>query len=306
MVHKRKPSFEFRNQISPRYIEPIFLQLEYDRWYSNQQLITLLRSGGYEIEGKAIVRSNVLAWSQVGLGDKRKINGSAQNVFRLSRLGNQFIDLYSTNSSLFYDLMHFLFYSTYQRSGDIQKVQFWLYSRVCDTLWQEAPSITNGSLLTNHLQVESHAAFPEYTPSFSDRAVHGIFPWLQALTPPFLSKRNTIQRYSTRRQYCTPQLFHLATDLIYTTKEGLQYGTSLSVTEQLIEDICKVCLLDTTSFWEMADLTILSVNGFEIRRGQWGTSISLEGPPTWITLPDYSLGKVEGDTYDDIEVESET
>ena len=306
MVHKRKPSFEFRNQISPRYIEPIFLQLEYDRWYSNQQLIRLLRSGGNEVEGNHIVRSNVLAWSHIGLGERKKTNGNVQNIFRLSALGKQFIDFYSTNAGLFYDLMHFLFYSTYQRSGDIQKVRFWLYSRVCDTLWQDAPSSINGPLLTNRLQVESHADFPEYSPSFSDRAIHGIGSWLQVLTPPFLLKPNINQLYSTRRKYCTPQLFHLATDLIYTTKEGLQYGTSLSVTEQLIEDICKVCLLDTASFWEMADLTILAVNGFEIRRGQWGTSISLEGPPTWITLPDYSHEKVEGDTQDDIEAESET
>ncbi len=43
----------------------------------------------------------------------------------------------------------------------------------------------------------------------------------------------------------------------------------------------------------MADLTQMTISGFELRRGQWGTSIALEGPPTWITLPDFSNEKAQ-------------
>ncbi len=108
------------------------------------------------------------------------------------------------------------------------------------------------------------------------------------LVPPFLSRQGTKQLTSVRRSFCTPQLFYLATDLVYTTVEGLQYGVSLSINERHIEAICQACLLDTDHFWHMADLTQMTINGYELRRGQWGTSVALAGPPTWITLPDFS------------------
>jgi hypothetical protein len=236
----------------------------------------------------------MLTWSLVGLGkiEKRGTGYFKKNIFWLTELGKQLVDTYSTNSELFYDLIHFIFYSTYRRSGDIRRGRFWLYASVCDRLWQEAPAPTDKSALTNRLQIEVRAAFPAYEPSFSEQAVGGVFSWLQTLVPPFLSKQGT-QLFSARRSYCTPQLFHLATTLIYTTVEGLQYGASLAVNERHIEAICKACLLHTEHFWNMADLTRMTVNGYEMRRGQWGTSIALEGPPAWITLPDFSNEKAQ-------------
>ena len=289
MTQKSNPSFQFHNQVSPKYLEPLLLQLQYNQGYSTAQFTGLLRSNGLDVKGNDIALHNMLTWSLVGLGkiEKRGTGYFKKNIFWLTELGKQLVDAYSTNSELFYDLIHFIFYSTYRRSGDIRRGRFWLYASVCDRLWQEAPAPTDKSALTNRLQIEIRAAFPGYDPSFSEISVGGVFYWLQTLVPPFLSKQGT-QLFSARRSYCTPQLFHLATALIYTTVEGLQYGASLAINEQHIEAICKACLLDTEHFWNMADLTQMTVNGYEMRRGQWGTSIALEGPPAWITLPDFS------------------
>ncbi len=298
MTEKSNPSFQFNNEVSPKYLEPLLLQLQYNQWYSTAQFIAILRSSGLDVKGNGIASCNMLTWSLVGLGqvEKRGTHYIKKNVFRLTELGKQLVDTYSTNSELFYDLIHFLFYSTYRRSMDVRRGRFWLYASVCDRLWQEAPAPTDTSALTNRLQIESHTAFPDYSPSFSEKSVGGVFAWLQTLIPPFLSRQGTkSQLYSTRRSHCTPQLFHLATDLIYTTMEGLQYGASLAIDERHIEAICKACLLDAEHFWNMADLTQMTINGFEIRQGQWGTSIALEGPPIWITLPDFSHEKAQED-----------
>lgn len=299
MPQKSHPSFEFHNHVSPRYVEPLLLQLQHDQWYSTAQFIGFLHSSGLDVDGSGIASCNMLTWSLIGLGqiEKQGTRGIKKNLFQLTELGKQLIDTYSTNTGLFYDVIHFFFYSTYHRSGDIRRGRFWLYANVCDRLWQEASAPTDTSALTNRLQVEIRAAFPGYDPSFSEQSVAGIFPWLQTLVPPFLSKQGTkSQWHSTRRGYCTPQLFHLATDLIYTTVEGLQYGASLAVNERHIEAICKACLLDPEHFWDMTDLTQMTISGYEIRRGQWGTSIALEGPPTWITLPDFSNEKAQRDS----------
>jgi len=43
----------------------------------------------------------------------------------------------------------------------------------------------------------------------------------------------------------------------------------------------------------MVDLAKMSIRGYDIRKGQWGTSIALEGPPAWIDLPDFA-GEAQG------------
>ncbi len=295
MRQTSNPTFLFPNVVSPRYIEPLLLHLQPDQGYITAQFISLLRASGLDVKGNGIAHCNMQTWSLAGLGQIEKCGTSQvkKNIFRLTELGKQLIDTYSTNSELFYDLMHFLFYSTYRRSGDVRKGSFWLYASVCDALWQTAPAPTDNSSLTNRLQIDSRVAFPDHDPSFSQVSVAGICSWLQTLVPPFLSKQGAKkQLYSARRSHCTPQLFHLATELVYITGEGLQYGSSLAINERHVEAICKACLLDTEHFWRMADLTQMSISGYELRRGQWGTSIALTGPPGWITLPDFSHEKV--------------
>jgi hypothetical protein len=296
MVRNDDPSFEFSNEVSPRYIEPLLIQLHYGQGYSTAQFIDLLHMNGLAIKGNGIASNNMLIWSLIGLGEieKRGTQYIKKNMFRLTELGKQLVDTYSTNTELFYDLIHFLFYSTYRRSRDVRRGRFWLYASVSDGLWQAAPALIDKSALTNRLQVDSRIVFPHYVPTFSEQSVGGIFSWLQTLVPPFLSKQGTKgQLYSKRRSYCTPQLFHLATDLVYTSVENMQYGVSLAINERHIEAICKMCLLDVEQFWKMADLTQMTINGYELRRGQWGTSIALGGPPTWITLPDFSNEKAQ-------------
>jgi predicted transcriptional regulator len=295
VVKTSNPTFLFPNSVSPRYVEPLLLQLRYDQNYVTAQFIDFLRSSGLGVKGKNIASCNMATWSLAGLGRIEK-SGTQKNIFQITELGKQLIEIYSTNSELFYDLIHFLYYSAYCRSKDVRRGRFWLYANVCDQLWIEAPAQINNSVLTNQLQIECRATFPAYSPSFSDKSVGGIFPWLQMMSPPFLSKQPTKnQLYSTRRSHCTPQLFHLATEMIYTTIEGLKYGASLTINRRHIEAISRACLLDTERFWYMSDLTQMSIGGYEIRRGQWGTSIALEGPPTWITLPTFLDKKAQED-----------
>src|SRR5438876_7086036 len=102
MEQKSEPVFQFRNSVSPRYIEPLFIQLQDDRWYSMSQLIHVLHANGLDIEGSDIVSHNALTWSLAGLGqlEKRRTGSKTTNMFRLTELGKHLIDTYSTNLDL--------------------------------------------------------------------------------------------------------------------------------------------------------------------------------------------------------------
>jgi hypothetical protein len=283
---KKKPNFQFYNQVSPRYIETLFLPLNFGEWYSTHDLKNVLYKSGLDVEGKDIVSRNVEAWTLSGIGDSFVERSKGRmTYFRLSEYGKYIQEMYSTNRELFFDLIHFTFYSAWVRSNDVWRGRFWLYATICDDLWDYAPAEMDSIELASKMQSESQRLFSEYQPTFPERSVRSIFPWLGALTPPFLQKCGQRSLLcSKRRAYCTPQLFHLATDLAYTSRQ-LLYGTSLAVDDTIIQAICKTCLLDPDKFWDMADRTQMSIRGFEIRKGQFGTSISLEGPPGWIDLP---------------------
>ena len=285
-MKKNKPNFQFHNHVTPKHIEHLFLKIEYDRWYKLSELRSILREN-LGVEGSDIVQRNIETWSLAGIGKTQLIEDRYQSyIFQLTGLGKQVQEIYSTNRDLFFDLIHFLFYSAWYRSHDRFRGRFWVYASVCNELWSEAPSKMDSFALTAKLQSESQDLFPDSEPAFPEQGVRSVFPWLAALQPPFLERSESSNKYiSRRRTSCTPQLFHLATDLIYSTKL-IRYGTSLSVDEVTIEAISRTCLLDPSQFWEMADRAKMSIRGFEIRKGQWGTSIALEVPPTWIELPE--------------------
>jgi hypothetical protein len=188
-------------------------------------------------------------------------------------------------------------YSAWYRSRDPKLGKFWLYASVCNNLWDLSPNPTDTFEITGTLQLEAQKAFREYEPKFAARSIAAIYPWLGALTPPFLVKgTNRSQLFSSKRDSCSPQLFHLAIDLLYTQKY-LKYGTSIAIGNDEIRSICEVCLLNENKFWEMADRTKMVIRGVDIRRGQFSTSIALEMKPQWIDLPDYT-NEIEFDGFE--------
>lgn len=293
---RRKPSFEFKNHVSPSYIEPLLLQLEPDQWYGSSDLKALLHASGLDVEGSDIVTHNASAWTLLGIVDSDYGSESRyRRYIRISDLGKHLSNVYSTNKELFFDLLHYLFYSAYLRSQSISYSRFWIYTKVCDELWTELPTTMDSFRLTNRFQHEAEILFSEYSPTFPERSVRSVFPWIAGLTPPFLEKSGSRGQFSSkRRSYCTPQLFHLSVDLEY-TRRHFTYNTALSMDEALIESICRTCLLDTDRFWSMADLASMVIREFSTKRSQWGRSIILSGPPSWITLPDLARESEELD-----------
>lgn len=301
---KSKYNFQFPNSVSPRYIQPLFLKLEHGIWYNSTELRNILQFSFPNIEGKQIVYANIVTWHLIGLGEyKVEYFQGKKSYFKLSDLGKQLQETYSTNLDLFFELMHFLFFSTWNKNKFPEVGLFWVYSQVCNKLWSNAPNLIDSFELTSVLQQEAQNEFVGYNPGFPERVVRSVYPWLASLTPAFLQKDRHAKAFiPIRRSYCSPQLFHLALDLIYNEKK-LKYGSSMAIGDEEIREICMICLLDEKQFWEMVDRTKLMIKGIETRKGQFNTSLALEQPPQWIDLPDYS--SLVQDTSLDMEGDAE-
>ncbi len=281
-----KVNFEFYNSVAPRYLEPLFLKIEFGQWYSTAQLVDVLQRD-LQVDGNDIVLRNVDAWSGIGLGltKTEKQKGGKKIYFQISPLGRYLQEIYSTNSELFYDLMHYFFYSTWFRSNDDRRVRYWVYVQVCNELWLNAPFEMESFKLASKIQSKAIEEFPNYYPSISERSIRAGFPWFGKLSPPFLKKLgNKRDLTSEKRSYCTPQLFHLAVDLLYFQRH-LTYGTTLNIDDEIIKEISKTCLLNPDRFWEMVERTQMIVKGFEVNKSQWGPTILLNSSPNWIELP---------------------
>lgn len=293
-----KVNFQFYNNVSPRYLEPLFLKIEYGEWHSVSQLVGVLNRD-LDIDGRDVVLRNIDVWAGIGIGEIRteKEVGGKRIYFRISILGRYLQEIYSTNNELFFDVMHYLFYSTWIRSQYIRHARFWVYSQICNEIWTNAPSEMDSFQLASRVQSLAIESFPAYYPSLSERSIRAGFPWFGKLSPPFLKKLSAKSELtSEKRSYCTPQLFHLAIDLSYTQRK-LVYGTSLNIDDEIIKEISMICLLDSERFWEMAERTQMMIKGFEFRKSQWGPTITLNNAPNWIELPTFDIQ--ESDAIED-------
>jgi len=283
-------NFEFPNQVTPKHIESFFLEIRNNEWYSINSLIEILKNNNKDINsGKNIVQRNVATWIQAGIGFLKtgKEDRGKRVYFQISPFGHYLQEIYSTNNVLFFEIIHFIFYSTWLRTNDIRKARFWVYKQVCDDLWVNAPSKMDSFNLASRIQSLAHETFPDYYPAFSERSARAVFPWVNALTPSFLVQPGAKSEYlSNKRNYCTSQLFNLAIDLIYTLRK-LNYGTSLNIDDGMINEVSMICLLDPERFWEMAERTQMMIKGFEVRKSQWGPTITLNQAPNWIELPEF-------------------
>ncbi len=101
MTAKRGVKLEFKNQVSPRYIEPLLLQIEPGEWYTSAELQQQLRDSGLDVQGKDIVQVNIAFWEKVGLGEVQRPRGPGDlTCSAWELLGKQVRDLYSTNRAV--------------------------------------------------------------------------------------------------------------------------------------------------------------------------------------------------------------
>lgn len=197
-----------------------------------------------------------------GLGDRSEMQVVAHAIqllqknkdghIQLSPQGNAVVRLKETVQT---DVVHFLLYTTWQKTNPQENSFLWSYKEIVNWCWDRngIDVIESANLIaeeTNNRTQEFFSNIPGYDfseVSFSPKSVRGVRKWIEALIPPVIE--NNI---FTRRTFCSPELVLLATGWVAQQTEG-EIGIDFLITPPRREAICRLCLLESNSLDNVLD-----------------------------------------------------
>lgn len=212
----------------------------------------------------------------------RQIGLLGSSQASLTPLGEELYYISRKSSSLFAEAMHHLLYTSY--IFDAGKRFSWAYAKVVDALWGSRHRVLDGSAtaqLVGMVVEEAVRAFevPVERVAFSRKSVHGVLNWLSALDPPVAQREGKHETFR-RRYFCPVPASLWAMDLLYRLSET-PYGVRLFLTEERIEQVCKLCVLEPSG---LENVLALAKRTYDYERGSFFDYGTTGGFGRWVLL----------------------
>lgn len=199
----------------------------------------------------------------------------------LTPLGKELYSLLVTKPTAFLETMHVLHYTAWDPLKPEVNCFAWSYRTICDWLFDTSSIAINRKALVSYILERAMSEFGTSQVSFGTNSIDGVMHWLRGLNPSVLrsSQADSSQTVFTRRSFCPPETLALAIDFLYRT-ESASYQTNMLLDQSKQQRICRVCLLDPTSFdsaleWAVGQYDFLQRG----TRGGWGSYILLTRQP---------------------------
>jgi hypothetical protein len=227
---------------------------------------------GYQVKTERQLKDILQVLRDLDLVERKQV--------QLTDKGQTVAQLVCKKPDLFAEIIHFLYYTSWQEANKSEKCFSWSYKTLCDYLWQQGSFIIDKPTLSSQISSEAAEAFQIQSVSFSPSSVSGIIIWLEALNPTVIlqDNPNSEDRFS-RRTFCTPELFILSVDHVYRCEE-VDYGSNLLLSEARKNMICQLCLLEPTSFERVMEYTLTQFDYLQTGiGGGWGQYIALHRQP---------------------------
>lgn len=271
-----KNSFHTYHNAKPSYLKEIIKILEPNKSYKKEEILELTLNRGYSVATKeSILNENLTLMRSLSL-----LASETKENNELTEKGVTLRKILDFNPQIFSDILHFVYYSTYENDKSI--LRSWSYKTVSDLMWSKDTFIVDESTkedIASKVSSTAESVFKK-TISFSSRSVGGVVNWLEDMYPPLIHV-NTEKKFILR-EFCPPPLFILALDYLYTLNE-VEYKIPLILTDEKIEAICKICQLSKTSFDDVMELTGESFSIIH-EEGGWERRISLDQKPDLLEI----------------------
>ena len=265
--------FHIEQNVTPEHVRVILPMLSTANAVGALQIYQAAQQMGHRITYD-YVRRNLKVLADLGL-----LKDQAR-LFTLSPSGVAAQALLRLKPAAFQDVMHFLFYTSWDITYTSELAFCWTYQTICNLLWDARPTVIQGQKLVADVVDLAQTRFPEQGRiALTDWAIEGAYQWLRALEPPFVKVPAAGGRRKTGggRTGCSTELLLLAVDYLY-RKLRLPYQSSLPLDEVRIRSICQLCLLDTTSFKETADATVKAFGPLTAHGNERAMTLTLTRP----------------------------
>lgn len=199
-----------------------------------------------------------------------------KQVYTLNPLGKKMLKILYYNKKLFFDIMHYYYYSSWIKEFKKTKYLFsWTYRQICDILWRQENGYINNKKIIGEVYNLAITEFNNNSISLSIHAVRGVRNWLMALQPPFIKKEGGKAVRANERDHSSIELIFLAIDMYY-LEHNIRYGTPILMDESKEEYLAKVCLINKKNIRNLIDLCVkMFGNLLKWHSSTWGRSLIL-------------------------------
>jgi len=267
----RRLAFHIQQNTTPKRVEAIL------RFAAGE--------GGEKVDKSALAADCGLAVSvlhKVVLPFVRQVGLLDSSYVTLTSLGEDLYHISVESSSLFAEAMHCVLYTNH--TFDAGKRFSWAYAKVVDALWGSSERVLDGTTtaqLVGMVVDEAAQAFeiPVEQVAFSKKSVRGVLNWLRALDPPVAQRQGKHETFR-RRYFCPIPTFLWGMDFLYRLNET-PYGIRLFLTEERIEQVCKLCVLDPSG---LDNVLAMAKRMYDYERGEFFDYGTTGGFGRWVLL----------------------
>lgn len=262
--------FHIDTTVTPMYIFQSIEIIAENDISNNKEFENLALLSGKEISNQKDL-SHILAFI-------KRLGISTEN-FDLTELGQSLYNIMYDDNILFNNYLHFLFYSQHSLTG--VNNSSWVYKTVVDELcnYKIVENIDKNELALKIVELTEHEHELHIKGiSFRGQSITPLIDWLYSLDPKCIEGNKTFKT----RSFCQPQLFVLAIDYLFSIKK-INYGSLIRINDEVMNIICKLCVLDTQYFDQCLELCKNSYEYVNVSIG-WGKHIRLNKKPQLVDI----------------------
>jgi hypothetical protein len=220
---------------------------------SNPELLDSARDLGHSIGSREkSTEGSVLG--RLGIVDP-------SDQFQFTELGDSLVDIMYRDQKLFNTVLHFLYYTAFDRYPDIHVFMSYTYKKFTNYLCDNSPFDTfygaQGTIVGEVTESAEQSSNIDISKtqngvSLSTKSFNNYLQYLAELSPEVLIEGDSKDTGFERRAFCPPELMILAVDHIY-KQNRTDYETLLRVTDDIKVQIQQICLLSDDGFDEVTD-----------------------------------------------------
>jgi hypothetical protein len=175
-MKKKNYEFHIDHNVKPSHIEPIISLLNSKDYVNKKVLYHALENSGHYIHLRHF-NKNISIYRKLEI-----IEGNNESI-KLTDSGYCLKYYLNFNKSVFYDLIHFLYFSTWDFTNEDNILFSWSYKTICELLWERKTNRFSRKGLSSELLSLAQKEFNDREISISHEAITGCLNWLSGLDP---------------------------------------------------------------------------------------------------------------------------